>query len=149
MQVTAETTIQRPREEVYAAFADIPNAPERVSGIDRVEPLSDGPFAPGYEWRETRTMLGRQVTEQMQVTQTDAPASYRVESDSRGTHYTTDMIFTEADAGSTDVLMVFTNRPDALSARLLAPLGFLFAGTFRKLLRRDLEDLRTSLEGPG
>ena len=146
MKITVETTIQRPRDEVFEAFTDIPGAPARITGIDRVKPLGDGPFAPGYAWQETRTMLGKQVTEHMEVTQVDTPARYRVESDSRGTHYTTDITFADAGPASTRVEMTFSGQPRSLSARLMSLLGFLFAGTFRKLLQKDLDDMRASLE---
>jgi uncharacterized membrane protein len=146
LNLTVETTIRRPRDDVFAAFTDIPAAPQRITGIERVEPLSDGPFAPGYAWRETRTMLGKQVTERMEVTQADAPAHYRVESDSRGAHYVTDLTFEDAGPDRTRVRMTFDGRPQSLSARLMSLFGFAFARSFRKLLQKDLDDMRTSLE---
>lgn len=146
MKITVETTIRRHRDEVFAAFTDIPGCPGRITGIERVEPLSDGPFAPGYAWHETRTMLGKQVTEHMQATQVDTPAHYRVESDSRGTHYSTDVTFADAGPGSTRVQMTFSGRARSLPARLMSLFAFLFARTFRKLLQKDLDDMRASLE---
>ena len=91
-------------------------------------------------------MLGKQVTERMQATQVDPPTHYRVESDSRGSHYSTDMTFAEAGGGATRVQMTFTGRPQSLPARVMSLFGFLIKGTFRKLLQKDLDEMRASLE---
>ena len=146
MKVEAETTIRRSRHEVFAAFADIANAPQRITGIDRVELLDDRPFGAGYRWRETRTMFGKQVTEEMRVTQVEPGERYRVESDSRGTRYLSDVIFEDSGPSATRVRMTFAGHPTSTAARLIAPFAFLFAGTARKQLQRDLDDMRTSLE---
>ena len=146
MKVEAETTIRRARDEVFAAFADIANASARITGIDRVEPLDERPFGAGYRWRETRTMFGKRVTEEMEVTQVESGARYRVESASRGTRYRSDVTFEEVGPSATRVRMTFTGQPTSTAARLIAPLGLLFAGTARKQLQRDLDDMRASLE---
>ena len=146
MKITVETSIQRPRAEVYEAFTDIPGSPARISDLEHVELLGEGPFAPGYAWRETRTLFGKSRTELVEVTQTDAPSSYQVVSDSMGTRYTTDVTFTEASPGATTVRMTVAARPMSVSARLMTPLGYAFRGATGKLLSQELEDMRAALE---
>jgi len=147
MNVEVETTIRRPRDEVFAAFIDIPQAAQRITGIERVEPLADRPFSVGYRWRETRTVFGKEVTEEMQITQVELGERYRVESDSRGTRFASDVTFEDAEPGATRVRMTFAGHAMSMAARLIAPLGFLFAGSARRNLQRDLDDMRASLEG--
>ena len=55
----AELSIERARQ----AFADIENAPARMSGIESVEFVSDVRTGLGTRWRETRRMYGRAATE--------------------------------------------------------------------------------------
>lgn len=61
----------------------------------------------------------------------------------------TDMTFADAGPESTRVEMTFAGRPRSASAKLMSLSAFLFAGTFRKFLQKDLDDMRTSLETDG
>lgn len=66
--IRMSTTIQAPPERAFAAFADFPHAARSVSGIERIEMLTDGPVGAGTRFRETRIMFGREATEEMKVT---------------------------------------------------------------------------------
>ena len=143
--VKIEKKIGAPPERVFALSTDLPRLADTVSGIDAVEVLTDGPVGVGTRWRETRTLYGRQATEEMWVTHFEAPRSFVVEAESHGAHYRTDFSF-EPDGAGTRVTLVFSARPVSLLGRIFSVVGrAMFAGV-RKALERDLEDLGRAAE---
>ena len=128
-------------EEVFSIYADLGNAAERISGITRVEILDEGPVGVGTRFRETRVMMGREATEEMEVTAFEPPSSYTVECLSHGTHYVSVFTFEDAGEGETDVTVRFDAFPRSFLAKLLSPLGALMMGTVRKCTQGDLDDL--------
>ena len=131
-------------ERVYDVFTDLPNAAERVSGIESVKVLTDQPFGVGTRWNETRVMMGKQATETMWITAVNPPNGYTAEAESCGTHYTS--TFTFVPGGGTTVTMTFEGRPVTLMAKLLSPLGVLMKGMIRKMMAKDLAELAEACE---
>ena len=125
--VEVQATIAAPPERVFEAATDLASLPETMSGIDSVEALSDGPFGAGTRWRETRTLYGRQATEEMWVTGFDPPRSYVVEAESHGARYRTEITFVPEGDG-TRVTFVFGARPVSFVARLFS----VFSGLMMK-----------------
>ena len=81
----------------------------------------------------------------MEITAFDAPRSYVAEAESCGAHYSSKFNFEEQDQG-VRVRMLMETRPLTFMARLMTPLGFLFAGSMKKMMRRDMEDLKRAAE---
>ncbi len=146
MKVTAKATVNASREEVFKVFADIENAAERIEGITKLEVLSETRSGLGVRWRETRTMFGKEATEEMEMTGFEEPARYIVEAESHGTHYTSVYEFTEAGEGACDVSWSFEGKPLSIGAKLLSPLGYMFKGSVRKMLMKDVTDLKSYIE---
>lgn len=145
MQLQVTRQINAPVERVFDVFTDLHNAAERIAGIESVEVLTDGPFAVGTRWKETRKMMGKLATETMWITAVQANRSYTAEAESCGTHYTSTYTFEPIDGG-TRVTMTFTGRPMTLLAKLVSPLGCLMTGTIRKMLIKDMDDLAVVCE---
>ncbi len=143
--VTVQKTIRAAPERVFAISTDLENLAERVSGIESVEVLTEGPMREGTRWRETRTMLGKQATEEMWVTRFEPPRSLVVEAESHGAHYRTEFRF-EPEGLGTRVTMVFGARPLTLAARIFSVIGVLAMGSIRKTLERDLDDVKRAAE---
>ena len=78
VEFTVRKHIEAPLDKVFSAATDIPRWPERIRGIEKVELLTDGPMALGTRFRQTRTFLNRQATEEMEVTAFDPPNAYAV-----------------------------------------------------------------------
>ena len=146
--VEAGTTIAASPERVFEIATDLASLPETMSGIDSVEVLSDGSFGNGTRWRETRTLYGKQATEEMWVTGFDPPRSYVVEAESHGAHYRTEITFV-AEGDRTRVTFVFGARPLSLFARLFSVFSGLMLKSVRKALEQDLEDLKRTAESAG
>jgi len=136
-------------ESVWAVLTDLEHAAETLSGVTRVEVLTDGPYRVGTRWRETRTMLGKEATEEMEVTAVEAPVATTIEAESGGVHYRT--VFTLAPAaGGARLTMAFSARqPERTSRlqRLIWPvLGRLGVRVSTKVMTRDLEDIARRAE---
>ena len=139
--VQVQRVIDAPIERVWEVFTDIAGAPEAIAGIDSVDVLNDLPFGPGFRWRETRTMFGRAATEEMWVTDAQAPVRYEVAASSHGTDYLSTYTFQEAPGGVV-VTLVFAGEPRSTVAKGMNLLtGWAAKGTVAKMLRKDMDDL--------
>lgn len=132
---------------VWRLVIDLDRAPEVISGIQRVERLDGGDFGVGTRWRETRVMLGREATEELEVTAMSPGRSYTVEADSRGVHYRSTMSVVPLGADRSRLEMTFADQPRGPGAKVLgATIGRLFEAQTRKALQRDLDDLAAAAE---
>ena len=134
------------QERTFAGFTELEKAADRIPQIKSVEILTDGPFGEGTRWRETRVVMKKEATEEMQVAGFQPPHSYRVEANSRGMQYSTLFTF-EPDGDGTKVTWNFTGTPETLGAKIMAPvINLLMTGTMRKFMRADLEAIRDDIE---
>nr|WP_026535977.1 SRPBCC family protein [Arthrobacter sp. H14] len=136
--------------QVWRVLTDNPGAADTLSGVDRVEVLSQPPYGVGTRWRETRTLFGKKATEEMWVTAADAPNSTVVEAESAGTHYTT--TFTVVPDGPGGLLslvfageLVSDSRWQGFVWKVFGKLGLRAAS---KAMRVDLDDIAAAAEKP-
>jgi carbon monoxide dehydrogenase subunit G len=145
--VTVRRHIAAPVERVWRLATDLGRAPEVLSGVERVEVLTPGPFGVGTRWRETRRLMRREVTEEMWVTAVDAARSYTVEADSRGVHYVSRFDFAPAGDGGTEVALSLggqaRGRVGQLIGRITGPLA---RRGVSRALQKDLDDLAAAAE---
>ena len=145
--LTVTKQIQAPASAVFGKFTDFARAPDNVRGIERLEILTDGPIGKGTRFRETRIMFNREATEEMEITQWEDGKSYTVEAESCGAHYATKFTV-EPQGDSSIVRMDMQVRPLTVTARLMAPLGWLMQGAMKKCVEADMDDLKQGLEAP-
>lgn len=147
-QVTVERRIAAPAAPVWEALTDIEGSPRVLSGVERVEMLSEGPFGVGTRWRETRRMLGKEATEEMYVTASEPPKRYVAEADSRGVHYVSEFLLTPGKDDATTVRLSFGSVVEKRGAA--AVLGKLLGGigskAVAKALAKDLDDVAAAVE---
>ncbi len=148
-EIICERDVAAPAERVWDMITDLDGAAEVISGIDAVERLDSGEaFAVGTRWRETRTLFGRQATEEMEVTAIAPGRSYTVESRSRGMHYRSTMSVDPVAEGRSRLSMTFAGEPaGAVSKMLAATIGRLFVGATRRALQQDLDDIAEAAAG--
>lgn len=141
--VHVERRIAAPPAAVWAVLTDIAAAEQTLSGVTKVELLSEGPYAVGTRWRETRRMVGKDATEEMWVTEVEPERRTVIEASSRGARYTT--LFELSPAGSgTHLEVTFgarTQDPGRVHRALWAVFGRLGAQVTRKALEQDLKDI--------
>lgn len=146
MQVSSTVTIAAPRAAVFAAFADIENAAERIAGIESIEFVSPTRHGLGTRWIETRRMFGRTATEEMEITAFAPDSSYVVEAAGAGAQYRTEFRFEDAGGGGTSATMTFGGEPTSTVSRILAFLTKPLAGSVRRVIESDLADLKRYCE---
>ncbi|MFP4148951.1 MAG: SRPBCC family protein [Nitriliruptoraceae bacterium] len=144
----ASREVAAPAERVWEVVTDIEGSVTVLSAVDAIERLDDGQgFTVGTRWRETRTMLGRQATEEMEVTAVDAPRTYTVVASDATTTYTSTITLEPRGAQRCLLSMTFAGSSSGLVARVLAAtVGRVFAGATRRALEQDLDDIAARAE---
>jgi uncharacterized protein YndB with AHSA1/START domain len=143
--VTVSSQIDAPISRVFDAFTDVEHAPGRVSGIRSIEMLTRRRFGLGTRWQETREMFGRPDTAEMEVTAFDRYRTYTISHQKGGVRIDTAFSFESAGNGSR-VTIEFTLEGVGLPTGLLTPLNWAIAGKVRRVLNRDLLDMKNWLE---
>lgn len=146
MEVSVAARVRRPRHEVFSAFCELQRVPERLTAVDRVETVTPGPFDVGTRWRETRRLLRRRFTGERWVTGFDPDRSFRVEGELNGTHHVSRIDFEDDGDGATRVELTFRSVPVTRGGRLLEHADALLVPTVRRVLERDLQEMRAALE---
>lgn len=148
--VTVSRTIHAPVETVWEIATDLRSMPETMSAITEVDVLAGGDtFDVGTRWRETRLMMRREATEEMEVTAVAPQRGYTVEANNHGVHYSTIFTFAPVGSGRTEVTMTFEGTPDRPQNPIQRVLGGIGLRVVRKALERDLADLAVAAEGEG
>lgn len=147
MRCELEEWIPAPVEDVFRRSTDFAGAPATMRGIQAVELLTPGPVGLGTRFRETRVMLGKQATEEMEVTAFDPPRSYVLGAENHGMRYRTELAM-EPQRGGTRLTLRFEAVPTTLVARVLSLLMRPLARMAMGEMRKDLADLRASFETP-
>jgi uncharacterized protein YndB with AHSA1/START domain len=143
--ITVSSHVAAPVNRVFAVFTDLEHAPGRVKNIKAIELLTPGSFRLGTRWRETRELLGRLDSAEMQVTAYELNRAYTITHHKAGARIETAFRFTPADDG-TDVSVEFQMTGQGLPPGMLAPVGWAIDGKVRDVLAEDLSDLRTAAE---
>lgn len=143
--VTVTNHVDAPVEQVFRMFTDIEHGPEHVSGIKKVEMLTPGVVHLGSRWRETRELLGRADSAEMEITAFERNHTYTITHHKAGVRVNTTFWF-EPDGTGTKVSVEFELDAGGVPPGLLAPLGWAIEGKVASVLSHDLADLKHSVE---
>ncbi|MFJ5709485.1 SRPBCC family protein [Streptomyces sp. NPDC093105] len=146
--VVVERRVAASPGRVWESITDLPDLPRVLSGVQKVEVLTEGGFGVGTRWRETRRMLGKEATEEMTVTECEPPDRYVTVADSHGMHYVSELSLRPDGPDASVLRMTFSARPaggraPGLVTRLLARVG---AKAVSKALAKDLDDIARAVE---
>lgn len=147
MQVQVEVAINAKPEAVWQVITNIENAPNTITGIEKVEILEhqEGKFV-GLKWRETRIMFGKEATEVMWITDAQQNKSYSTRAESHGSIYKTHFELKES-GNQTHLSMSFNGEAQTVGAKIMsAMMGAFLKGSMRKTLEKDLLDIKTAIE---
>ncbi|MDO5682549.1 MAG: SRPBCC family protein [Propionibacteriaceae bacterium] len=143
--VTVSSTIAAPRERVWEIITDLDQAKARVSAISEIERLTEGPYATGTRWRETRTVFGRAESQELEVVEAIEPERTVVASAAGAVRYVTTMDLAADPVGTLLTVTFDVELPEAamtrMMARMMGPLGSMFT---RKMLTKELDDIRAA-----
>ena len=142
--ITVSNQIDAPVAEVFERFTDLDGSATRVSGIKAIEMLTTGPFGPGTRWRETREVLGRLDTAEMEVTAYERNRTYTITHNKLAARIETVFTFHSLNGG-TRVDVELSLMGPGLPPGLLAPIEWAIAATVRDVLSQDLADLKRSI----
>ena len=141
-----DVLINAPAERVFEVLTDLEGLPERVTAIQKIELLTEGPVGLGTKFRETRIMFKREASEEMEFTSFDPPQGYVLEAESRGARYTTTYRLDPENNG-TRLSISFEGTALSPFARFVsAVLMPFFKGAMRRAVEADLENLKHAAE---
>lgn len=147
MLVDAQIDISAPRAAVWAAIADIQNASEILSGIERVEVVEKPARGlVGLRWRETRLLFGKPATVEKWITDATENEFYKTRAESDGFVFLTTMSIVER-RGAITLISAHESLPQTMVARLQSiPMGLFFKGVIRRAILKDLSDIKSKVE---
>lgn len=146
--VTVRQTSAASVETLWDVATDLEHAAENISGIASTTVLTKGGFGVGTRWRETRRMLGRDASEEMEITAVEPGRSYTAEASSSGMHYVTVWDFHPADEGS-EVVMRFSGTPVSRLSKVVSPMMSAMSSSMEKMMRQDMADLAAAAANRG
>lgn len=133
--------IAAPRDACFEVAADFENAAHTVEDITKVEMLTDGPVSVGTRFRETRVMMGREATEEMEVTFFEPSKRYVLGAKSCGTRFESELRFEDHGSG-TNAIMTIAAEAETIRAKVL---GFVMRPMMKRVMMRciakDLDDV--------
>lgn len=143
-------TIRASPEQVLDAILDLEQAHRWIPGLVRMETVTTGPIDVGSEWRETRRLLGKEATEQFRVIGLDRPHRLELLVDgTKGSSGRGEYRFSYRIEGTGEATAVRLSGEIRGMTGIMALLGKLLVGPYRKACRKDLAALRSYLEGDG
>jgi len=156
LSLTLERSIDASTDAVWHVLTDVEGFEAVLSGVTRIERLAGAGYAIGTRWRETRTMLGREASEDMEVVGIDPGRSTTIAAEVPGMRYRTEFALEPMPAvdgaASTLLRMRFSGTyvspswVQRLAARLTSRLGL--AAT-RRAMQQDLDDIAAAAESLG
>jgi uncharacterized protein YndB with AHSA1/START domain len=144
--VTVSNEIAAPIDRVFQIFTDIEHGPAHVSGIKKLDMMTPGPIRVGTRWLETREVMGRLDTAEMEITAFERNRMYTITHRKAGVRIDTTFWF-EPSGERTKVTVEFELDSAGLPPGFLAPLGWAIAGKVENVLNHDLADLKRSSAG--
>jgi uncharacterized protein YndB with AHSA1/START domain len=140
IELTVE--IACPPENVFDALTDLEHLPEWQSSA--LSSKADGPLAVGTRIREQRSMMGRELENELEVTAYDPPLRFALEGRSGPVPLSVDHELSE-DGGKT-ILQVHAQADPGALFKLAGPM---IKRTAEQELRADFERLKDRLEAEG
>jgi uncharacterized protein YndB with AHSA1/START domain len=143
--VTVATEIAAPLDRVFEVFTDVEESAGRVSNIRRTQLLTMGAFKLGTRWLETREVLGREATAEMEITAYERHRTYTITHHKGGARI--DAVFTFApNEGGTAVRVEFHLQSGGLPPGTLEVVRWAIADRVRDVIGHDLADLKRFIE---
>lgn len=149
-EISVRRTIEASPERVWDVVTDLDNAHQTLTGVVSVQRMTDGPYAVGTRWQETRKMFGKEATEEMWVAESDPHRRTVVRAESGGADYLTEFTLMPVDEGARTELSVRFDAelaaPSGLQKVRTKVFGGLAAKATRKALEQDLADIAAAAE---
>ena len=139
MQIEVARNVGARPKAIFAAVVDVVNWPLIIRSVRAVELLTPPPIRVGARLRQTRTMLGREGTDELEVTTIEPPRRFRLAGQLFGMPYELDHVIDALSAGSR-FMMIFRRRSPA-GRELQDFIAPFMEIELRDELEQDLNDL--------
>lgn len=143
--VAVATEIAAPVDRVFEVFTDVEHSAGRVSNIRRIELLTVGGFKLGARWLETREVLGREDTADMETTAYERNRTYTITHQKGGVRIDAVFTFTPNDDRTT-VRVDVDLQGGGLPPGTVAVVRWAIADRVRQEISNDLADLTGFIE---
>lgn len=147
MELSTQININQPIEKVWKKITDIENSANFIEGITKVEVLEKPKDTlPGFKWKETRVMFGKEATEIMWITEFKENQYYQTRAESHGSVYISRMSVEQID-DQTQLTMSFKGEPQTFITKVLSKLmGAMMKGSMKKVILKDLKNIKDAVE---
>ena len=149
-EVTLHRRVAAPREAVWEVLTDLDQTARRLSQVTDLHIVTDGPYAVGTRWRETRRMMGSSDTQEMVVVENDPLRRTVLEAVDGSTTYRTELVLEPlGESDATLVTLTFSaevtdpSRLQRLALQVVGPLGLKLT---ERSLRTELDDIAAAAE---
>ncbi|MBX7220739.1 MAG: hypothetical protein K1Y36_12390 [Blastocatellia bacterium] len=147
MIVAAEVTINGSREAVWAAITNIGNAPDIISGIQKIEILEQpAQGIVGLKWRETRMLFGKPTSVEKWITDAAENEFYQTRAEDGGFVFVTTKRISENLDGMRLTESHETIPQGIIPTLMTIPMRLFFKGVIQKTALQDLNDIKTAVE---
>ena len=148
MIVEAQVIIDGSRAAIWAALADIENAADIISGIEKIEVLeTPANGLVGLRWKETRMLFGKPATVEKWITDAAENEFSGTRAEDGGFVFLTTNRISDSESGRGMTLTSsHETRAQGLAAKLKSAPMFLFKGVIRKAILQDLDDIKSAVE---
>lgn len=140
-----ERRIAAAPEAVFGRLRDLASLPSLMPGLLRVEVLTNGPTEVGTRFRATRRVMGREASQELEVSAFEPPGGLVLRAEAGGVEALAAVMLEPEDDGRATRLGVDVRlKPRSMLARLAVGL---VEGVARPLVEGDLDDLKAAIEG--
>lgn len=146
MTITVSEEIDASRDRIWNVITDIDSWADTITGIVSIEVI-DRPEVGvvGLKWREKRVLFGKEALETMWISAAETNRWYETTAENHGAIYSTRMSLDDSN-DKISLTMTFAAKPTTVAARLMSLMSFMFNGAMRKMMQKDLSDVRRIAE---
>jgi len=146
MIVEAHVTINRNREEVWSTITDIRSAETIISGVEKIEIMSEPANGiVGLRWRETRMYFGKPAAVDKWITDAVENEFYKTRAEMDGFIFLTTLAIS-GNGESTKLTSLHETKPQGTIAKIKSLPMIFFRGMLKKAILQDLNDIKSSVE---
>jgi len=146
MTITVSEEINAPRELIWNIITDIDTWADTIAGIVSIEVINRPETGVvGLKWKEKRVLFGKEAIETMWITAAEPNSWYETKAENHGAIYSTRLSLDDS-SDKVVLTMAFSAKATTIVSKLMSVISFMFNGAMRKMMQKDLTDIRRVAE---
>ena len=142
MRCESTTTVARPPAEVFPWLIEPDKVRQWMTGLERYEPLEEGPLTVGSRIRQELVVSGQHLKFELHVVRLEPPSAAELRFEGSGFKAANQYTVTSADGAGAAVTWVISGEATSFKAKLIAPM---VQAKLEEKLDTDLVRLRALL----